>query len=154
VVRDSGLASTAFSSDSSPSPGPGRRKRIGKRERGVLTLGPYKGELVPLWRSTTLELATVCSNVIYKTSLACGRATPPGATWPARFSRWASSAAAAAPTTRGAGSTPPVDEHRLEKGTGDPVKTGSGQLCLDGWKNAETMLAYAKVKTECKGKHG
>jgi hypothetical protein len=39
--------------------------RIGKGEQGVLTVQPYKGELLPLWKFKTVELAKVSSTAIY-----------------------------------------------------------------------------------------
>ncbi len=39
--------------------------RIGRGERGVLTVEPYKSELLPLWRFKTPEIATVSAKAIY-----------------------------------------------------------------------------------------
>ena len=44
--------------------------RVGKGEQGVLICEPYKGELVPLWRFKTPEIATESSKAIYKKFLA------------------------------------------------------------------------------------
>src|SRR3954470_7992448 len=44
--------------------------RVGKGEQGVLICEPYKGELVPLWRFKTPEIATESSKAIYKAILA------------------------------------------------------------------------------------
>ena len=44
--------------------------RVGKGEQGVLICEPYKGELVPLWRFKTPEIATASSEAIYKKFLA------------------------------------------------------------------------------------
>jgi len=41
------------------------RYRIGRGERGVLTVEPYKSELLPLWRFKTPEIATVSADAIY-----------------------------------------------------------------------------------------
>ena len=44
--------------------------RVGKGEQGVLICEPYKGELVPLWRFKTPEIARSSSKAIYKAFLA------------------------------------------------------------------------------------
>ena len=53
-----------------PAPGVDYRKqperyRIGRGEQGVLTVEPYKSELLPLWRFKTPELARVSADAIY-----------------------------------------------------------------------------------------
>ncbi len=44
--------------------------RVGKGEQGVLICEPYKGELVPLWRFKTPEIARESSKAIYRLFLA------------------------------------------------------------------------------------
>ncbi|HYO30551.1 MAG TPA: DUF4385 family protein [Thermomicrobiales bacterium] len=44
--------------------------RVGKGEQGALICEPYKGELVPLWRFKTPEIARESSEAIYKRFLA------------------------------------------------------------------------------------
>jgi hypothetical protein len=44
--------------------------RVGKGEQGVLICEPYKGELVPLWRFKTPDIARESSRAIYKNFLA------------------------------------------------------------------------------------
>ena len=44
--------------------------RIGRGEQGVFHAEPYKGELVPLWRFRTPEMAKASSEAIYKRFLA------------------------------------------------------------------------------------
>lgn len=39
--------------------------RVGVGEQGVLTVEPYKSELVPLWRFKTPEIATESSEALY-----------------------------------------------------------------------------------------
>ncbi|CAI3935932.1 DUF4385 domain-containing protein [Commensalibacter communis] len=39
--------------------------RIGKGEQGVLSVEPYKSEILPYWRFATVEKATESSNKIY-----------------------------------------------------------------------------------------
>ncbi len=44
--------------------------RAGKGEQGVLICEPYKGELVPLWRFRTPEIAEESSRALYRKFLA------------------------------------------------------------------------------------
>lgn len=46
------------------------RHRIGKGEQGVLLVQPYKGELLPLWRFKTPDIAEKSSRALYKKFLA------------------------------------------------------------------------------------
>jgi hypothetical protein len=50
------------------------RYRIGRGEEGVLTVQPYKGELLPLWRFATPDQAKTSASAIWKKFLAYGRA--------------------------------------------------------------------------------
>jgi len=50
------------------------RYRIGRGEEGVLTVQPYKGELLPLWRFATAGHARDSALAIWKKFLAYGRA--------------------------------------------------------------------------------
>jgi hypothetical protein len=51
-----------------------QRYRIGRGEEGVLTVEPYKGELLPLWRFATPSQAKTSAAAIWKKFLAYGRA--------------------------------------------------------------------------------
>lgn len=48
------------------------RYRIGRGEEGVLTVQPYKGELLPLWRFATPAQAKVSASAIWKKFLQYG----------------------------------------------------------------------------------
>ncbi len=47
---------------------------IGRGEQGVLTIEPYKGELLPLWRFATPAIARTSSRALYRAFVAYGRA--------------------------------------------------------------------------------
>ncbi|MDQ3366827.1 MAG: DUF4385 domain-containing protein [Myxococcota bacterium] len=47
---------------------------IGRGEQGVLTVEPYKSELLPLWRFKTPAIARTSSRALYRAFLAYGRA--------------------------------------------------------------------------------
>jgi hypothetical protein len=50
------------------------RYRIGRGEEGVLTVQPYKSELLPLWRFATPEQARTSARALWKRFLEYGRA--------------------------------------------------------------------------------
>lgn len=50
------------------------RYRIGRGEEGVLTVRPYKDELLPLWRFATTAQAKTSASAIWKKFLEYGRA--------------------------------------------------------------------------------
>jgi len=50
------------------------RYRIGRGEEGVLTVEPYKSELLPLWRFATPAQAKASASAIWKKFLQYGRA--------------------------------------------------------------------------------
>jgi hypothetical protein len=47
---------------------------VGRGEQGVLTVEPYKSELLPLWRFATAELAKKTARALYAKFVAYGRA--------------------------------------------------------------------------------
>ena len=49
------------------------RYRIGRGEEGVLTVQPYKGELLPLWRFATVAQAKVSAAAIWRKFMEYGR---------------------------------------------------------------------------------
>lgn len=50
------------------------RYRIGRGEEGVLTVQPYKGELLPLWRFATPTQAKISASAIWRKFVEYGRA--------------------------------------------------------------------------------
>lgn len=50
------------------------RYRVGRGEEGVLTVQPYKSELLPLWRFATPDQAKKSASAIWKKFVAYGRA--------------------------------------------------------------------------------
>src|SRR3954453_8753665 len=89
--------------------------RVGKGEQGVLICEPYKGELVPLWRFKTPDIARESSRAIYKKFLAYLREGDfVGADMARKFLQMASLAPAGTPTTRAAGSTTRSTSTRLK----------------------------------------
>jgi hypothetical protein len=114
------------------------RYRVGKGEQGVLICEPYKGELVPLWRFKTPEIATKSSKAIFKKFLAYLRQGDFVATDMARkFLQMGFTRARRYTNYKGGRKYDPVDKHQLEKGTGDPEKAESARIYFDARKKAE-----------------
>ena len=130
--------------------------RVGKGEQGVLICEPYKGELVPLWRFKTPEIATepAARRSTRPSSPTSGRATSSGADMARKFLQMGFTRARRYTNYQGGRKYDPVDKHQLEKGTGDPVKAESAQIFFDAWKKAEAKPAYARTKAEWKEKYG
>ena len=101
--------------------------RVGKGEQGVLICEPYKGELVPLWRFKTPEIATESSQAIYKKFLAYLRQGDfVGADMARKFLQMGFTRARRYTNYKGGRKYDPADKHQLEKGTGDPREGGVG----------------------------
>ncbi|QDV36330.1 DUF4385 domain-containing protein [Tautonia plasticadhaerens] len=127
----------------------------GKGEQGVLICEPYKGELVPLWRFKTPDIARESSQAIYKRFLAYLREGDfVGADMARKFlqmgftrSRWYTN-------YKGGRKYDAIDKHQLERDTGDPANAESSRIFFDAWKKAEARPAHAKMKAEWKEKYG
>jgi hypothetical protein len=129
--------------------------RVGKGEQGVLICEPYKGELVPLWRFETPEIATESSKAIYKLFLAYLRQKDfVGADMARKFLQMGFTRARRYANYKGGRKYDAIDKHRLERGTGDPAKAESAQIFFDAWKKAEAKPAYAEMKAEWKENYG
>jgi hypothetical protein len=129
--------------------------RVGKDEQGVLICEPYKGELVPHWRFKTPEIARASSKAIYKLFLAYLRQGDfVGADMARKFLQMGFTRARRYSNYRSGRKYDPTDKHRLEKGTGDPVKALSASIFYEAWQKAEAKPAYAKMKSEWKQKYG
>jgi Domain of unknown function (DUF4385) len=129
--------------------------RVGKGEQGVLICEPYKGELVPLWRFKTPEIAMKSSRAIYGKFLAYLRQGDfAGADMARKLLQMGFTRARRYANYRGGRKYDPADRHRLETGTGDPQKAESARIFFNAWKKAEARPAYARMKAEWKEKYG
>ena len=129
--------------------------RVGKGEQGVLICEPYKGELVPLWRFKTPEIATKSSQAIYKKFLAYLRQGDfVGADMARKFLQMGFTRARRYTNYKGGRKYDPDDKYLLEKRTGDPVKAESARIFFEAWKKAESKPAYSKMKAEWKKRSG
>jgi hypothetical protein len=129
--------------------------RVGKGEQGVLVCEPYKGELVPLWRFKTPEIATESSWAIHRKFLAyLRRGDFVGADMARKFLQMGFTRARRYANYKGGCKYDPADKHRLEKGTGDPQKAESARIFYEAWQRAEAKPAYAKMKIEWRQRYG
>jgi Domain of unknown function (DUF4385) len=129
--------------------------RVGKGEQGVLTCQPYKGELVPLWRFKTPEIAAKSRKAIYKKFLAYLRQRDfVGADMARKFLQMGFSRARRYTNYKGGRKYDPGDKHQREKGAGDPQKAELARIFCDAWRKAEAKPAYARMKAEWKEKYG
>lgn len=129
--------------------------RVGKGEQGVLICEPYKGELVPLWRFRTPEVARESSRALSRAFLAyLRRGDLVGADLARKFLQMGFTRARRYANYKGGRKYDPVDLHPLEKGTGDPAKAESARIFFDAWKKAEARPAYARMKAEWKQTYG
>jgi hypothetical protein len=116
---------------------------------------PYKGELVPLWRFKTPEIARKSSRAIYKKFLAYLRQNDfVGADLARKFLQMGFTRARRYANYEGGRKYDLADEHPLEKGTGDPQKAESARIFLDAWKKAEAKPDYARLRAEWKERYG
>jgi hypothetical protein len=129
--------------------------RVGKGEQGVLICEPYKGELVPLWRFRSPEIATESSRAIARKFLAYLRQGDfVGADMARKFLQMGYTRARRYANYKGGRKYDPDDRHPLQKGTGDPQKVEAARIFYDAWKKAEANPAYARMKAEWKDRHG
>ena len=129
--------------------------RVGKGEQGVLICEPYKGELVPLWRFKTPEIAKESSRAIYEKFLAYLRQGDfVGADMARKFLQMGFTRARRYANYKGGRKYDPKDKHQLEKGTGDPVKAESASIFYEAWQKAEAKPAYANRKKAWKETYG
>ena len=121
--------------------------RVGEGEQGVLICEPYKGELLPLWRFKTPDIARESSQAIYRKFLGYLREGDfVGADMARKFLQMGFTRARRHTNDKGGRKYDAIDKHRLERGTGDPAKAVSAQIFSDAWKKAEAKPAYAKMK--------
>jgi hypothetical protein len=131
------------------------RYRVGKGEQGVLICRPYKGELVPLWRFKTPDVAAESSRAIYaKFQEYLQRGDFVGADLARKFLQMGFTRARRYTNYKGGRKYDRDTKQPLEKGTGDPVKAESARIFYDAWKQAEANPEYARMKAAWKAKYG
>ncbi|WP_337174181.1 DUF4385 domain-containing protein [Paludisphaera sp.] len=131
------------------------RYRVGKGEQGVLICEPYKGELAPLWRFKTPEIARESSRAIYRKFLAYLKADDfVGADMARKYLQMGFTRARRYTNYKGGRKYDPDDKRPLEKGTGDPEKAESARIFYEAWRKAEARPKYASMKATWKAERG
>ncbi len=130
--------------------------RVGKGEQGVLIVQPYKGELVPLWRFKTPDIAEQSSQAIFdkfRSYLAAGDFV--GADMARKFLQMGYTRARRYANYEGGKKYDAAHGHaELVRGTGDPVKAESARIFYERWKTAEADPGYAAKKADWKRRLG
>ncbi|MFO0957335.1 MAG: DUF4385 domain-containing protein [Isosphaeraceae bacterium] len=129
--------------------------RVGKGEQGVLICEPYKGELVPLWRFKTPEIARSSSEAIaarFREYLAQGDFV--GADMARKFLQMGYTRSRRYANYKGGRKYDDDGKPAVEKGTGDPIKAESARIFREAWDRAEADPSYAEQKRDWKRRLG
>jgi hypothetical protein len=141
--------------------------RVGRGEQGVLTVEPYKGELLPLWRFRTPEVARESARelrVAFDAYLAAGDLV--GADMARKFLQMGFTRArryANHPGGRKYDGPVPVDQRgrsgahgrrELPRGPEDPVKAESARIFKAAWDEVEQVEEYTSWRRAHKAAHG
>lgn len=141
------------------------RYRIGKGEQGVLTVEPYKSEILPFWRFATSDLARKSSEKIYALFLdyvaqgdfvgadMAKKFLQMGMTRARRYANHQSGHKYDGPV--------PTDRRGQSGAWGramlpndpDPHKAESAQIFREKWEQAKTAPAYLRLKKMHKEQH-
>jgi len=141
--------------------------RVGRGEQGVLTVEPYKSELLPLWRFRTPDLARESAAAIterFHAYLAEGDIV--GADMARKFLQMGFTRSRRYANHTGGrkydGPVPPEKRgesgahgrKELPRGPKDPVKAESARIFKEAWDAVEKVQAYSDARTEHRRKHG
>jgi Domain of unknown function (DUF4385)/Protein of unknown function (DUF3253) len=119
---------------------------IGRGEQGVLTVEPYKSELLPLWKFRTPELARTSARALYAAFVAYGRAgdfvgmdmarkfLQMGWTRARRYANHQSGMKYA-------------DDGRVRPRVPDPVKAKAAEVFRIAYDRARANRTYARLRT-------
>ena len=132
------------------------RYQVGKGEQGVLIVEPYKGELVPLWRFRTPDIATQSSARIFdrfQAYLDAGDFV--GADMARKFLQMGYTRARRYANYKGGRKYDGLHGYApLPRDTGDPLKAESARIFHARWQAAETDPRYAALKLDWKRRYG
>ena len=141
--------------------------RVGRGEQGVLTVQPYKGELLPLWRFRTPDVARESAAALraaFDDYLAAGDLV--GADMARKFLQMGFTRArryANHPGGRKYDGPVPADRRgrsgahgRAERPRGpeDPVKAESARIFKAAWDEVEQVEAYTTWRSAHRERHG
>lgn len=141
--------------------------RVARGEQGVLTVEPYKSELLPLWRFRTPELARESAAAITERFHAYLAADDlPGADMARKFLQMGFTRARRYANHRGGrkydGPVPEEFKGRsgahgrreLPRSPEDPVKAESARIFKEAWDAVEQVERYTKLRAEHKARYG
>jgi hypothetical protein len=129
------------------------RYRVGRGEQGVLTVEPYKSELLPLWRFRTPEVARESSAALYEAFLRYRKSGDfVGMDMARKFLQMGWTRARRYANHRGGrkygddGEVLPIDE--------DPVKAEAAAVFREAYLRARDDPLYKRLRDEHRRKHG
>ena len=141
--------------------------RVGKGEQGVLTVQPYKDEILPYWRFKDPEAATASSREItalFRAYLDAGdfvgadmarKFLQMGYTRSRRYANHPGGRKYKGPVPEGQkGRSGAHGREQRERGPEDPVKAESARIFKEAWDAAEADERYAELKREHRRRYG
>jgi hypothetical protein len=127
--------------------------RVGRGEQGVLTVQPYKGELLPLWRFATPAAARASAAALaerFDAYLKAGDFV--GADMARKFLQMGYTRARRYANHPG-GRKYDADGTAKPRGPADPVKAESAAVFAAAWKRAREDPAYLRMKRAHQAAH-
>lgn len=127
--------------------------KVGRGEEGVLLVEPYKGEILPLWRFRTPEVARESAEAIHKLFRAYKRRGDfVGMDMARKYLQMGYTRARRYANHAGGRKYAP-DGTVLPYGN-DPVKAAAAAVFREKWQLVESDPKYQKLKAEHKAKYG
>jgi hypothetical protein len=130
--------------------------RVARGEQGVLTVQPYKDELLPLWRFATPEAATESAAAIterFHAYLEAGDFV--GADMARKFLQMGFTRARRyANHPGGKKYDGPVPADKKGQSGSDPVKAESARIFKQAWDAVEQVEAYTTARAEHRRRYG
>ena len=141
--------------------------RVGRGEQGVLTVEPYKSELLPLWRFRTPELARESATALterFHAYLADGdivgadmarKFLQMGFTRARRYANHPGGRKYDGPVPEGKqGQSGAHGRRELPRGPEDPEKAESARVFKQAWDAVERVQRYTDARTEHRRRFG
>ena len=128
--------------------------RVGRGEQGVLTVQPYKDELLPLWRFATPELARESVRAItarFEEYLDAGDLV--GADMARKYLQMGFTRSRRYARHRG-GRKYDADGRERPEDPEDPVKAESARVFKDAWDAVEAVEEYVELRAAHRRAHG
>lgn len=127
--------------------------RIGRGEEGVLTLEPWKSELLPLWKFATPALARRSAAALWKRFMQYGRAGDfPGMDMARKFLQMGMTRATRYARHAG-GRKYAKGTHALLPEATDVTKAESADIFRAVWDRARANPTYRRLKREWQARH-